>query len=111
MKIKGLFCAIIAAALALPSISLSALASGDDYYGYSNTEAVSLMKTEPGIETPAMSCETWYPYEISLTAQNVYDEPFYDVDVDCVFLNTKSGEVLTIPAFWNGETAGKSGSL
>ncbi len=45
--------------------------------------------------------ETWTIYEVSVKAQDQYENPYYDVDVWAVF-KTDQGDSLARPGFWNG---------
>ncbi len=106
MYIKKILCILLSAAV-FPVLSVPAIASNAGEYGYSCEEAARLMATQPGFSRRTMSCETWYPYEIPLTAQGSYAVPFDDVTVDCVFYNAGKNVVLTVPAFWDGENGWK----
>lgn len=45
---------------------------------------------------------TWHPYEITLTAQHPYTNPYKDVSVSAVFTGP-DGVRMTMPGFWDGK--------
>jgi hypothetical protein len=44
----------------------------------------------------------WTTYEITLTSQNIYKNPYTDIDIWAVFTNNR-GDSLKRPAFWDGD--------
>ncbi|MEM9327491.1 MAG: DUF4038 domain-containing protein [Bacteroidota bacterium] len=62
---------------------------------------VSLFVILTACEPPADKVPQWTTYELVLTSEEDYDNPYVDVDVWAVFEN-EAGLRLTRPAFWDG---------
>lgn len=48
----------------------------------------------------------WKAAELSFNAQNQWNDPFNDVEMDAIF-TAPSGKIMTVPAFWDGDTTWK----
>ncbi len=48
------------------------------------------------------TAEQWLSQELSFAASQKYEAPYYDVNLDVVFTNSRTGTTFTVPGFWDG---------
>ena len=54
------------------------------------------------LDNQKLTVEEWKANEIALISDKLNTDPFSSVTVDAIFIHGETGEILTVPAFWNG---------